>query len=155
MSESPPFEEHINKQVVADSETYFNVGQHFIITTEDKVRICLHNHEKGLTIKAGWVTPVSLAATILLALVTCNFHDFLTIAANTWQAVFVLGLVLAGLWSLNAIWKAWPSRASVEDIIVELRRDEAKTAAESKLHPVFLEATKREKGKGGCSQRFS
>ena len=122
MSQTSPFLENISKEMVVSSTAHVNVGQDVIATTEDRIRLCLYKHERGLAARDGWVAPVSLVVTILLVLVTSDFHNFAGLSKETWQAVFLISCGLAVIWSIAAIWKAFSVRTSVDSIITELKR---------------------------------
>jgi hypothetical protein len=121
MADAAPFVETIGEQVAVSSTTHLNVAQAFIVTTEDKVRLCLHTHTEGLAARAGWIAPVSLLITIILTLVTSDFHDSFGFPKETWRAVFLLACALVGIWSVAAGWKASRVTTSIDRIVAELR----------------------------------
>jgi hypothetical protein len=77
----------------------------FIEITEDKLENILIKFLKDLKNASGWLTPLSLFLTILVANLTSNFKDFLSISKEIWCAIFYLGLFLSFIWFLyKLIW---------------------------------------------------
>ena len=112
--------ETIQREIVKNSRVHMNVGQGIVVTTEDKIRLCLMRYLKGLEQKQAWVTPLSICITIVLTLLTTDFKDF-GFAKSTWQAVFILGLGLSFIWLIVAIWQAVHS-CTVDDIVEEIKK---------------------------------
>lgn len=82
-----------------------NTKTDFIEITEDKLENILIKFLKDLKNASGWLTPLSLFLTILVANLTSNFKDFLSISKEIWCAIFYLGLFLSFIWFLyKLIW---------------------------------------------------
>ncbi len=64
-------------------ETIFVPGV-YIRINEDTLRVCLSNHLKRLEKKSRWTTPYAIFATIVITLITSDFHDFI-VSGDTWQ----------------------------------------------------------------------
>ena len=92
-----------------------------IITTEDKLRLCIIGHIAALTEKGSWIAPVSLFLTFVTVITTAEFRPFVLPAA-TWHAVFVLGTVLTGLWTIYATWRAYGVRADIDMLVRDIKR---------------------------------
>lgn len=110
------------ENLVKVSEVHLNVSQEVIITTEDKVRLCLRDHMELLSKKGRWITPVSLFLTLLLVFATTNFHDKFIFSASTWQAVFVICLAITFIWSLTSIFSALKAKKTIDDLIDEIKQ---------------------------------
>jgi len=78
--QSPPAEtqidtESLTNQLVIVSSVSLNVSQNLIITTEDKVRLCLSEHLDRMQKRRGWIAPLGILVTILLTLITSTFRN--------------------------------------------------------------------------------
>lgn len=111
----------IASQLVNVERVHINVSQEVIITTEDKVRLCLSEHLKRMEKKRGWIAPLGILMAIVLTLVTTTFKEF-GLSAATWQAIFIVGAVLSGVWLVWSIREAQRSQ-KIEDIVAELKKD--------------------------------
>ena len=109
------------ERLITNSEVYQNVSQKFIITTEDKLRLCLSEHLKQLEKKRSWVAPLGILITIIVTLVTSNFKK-VGLDAATWQAIFIIAGLIALGWFIYSVKEAWQSE-KIEDIIDELKKD--------------------------------
>ena len=122
---TPPQESNINigsiKGLVVASEVHLmNLPQEVIVTTEDKVRLCLSQHLKRMEKKKRWVAPFGILAAIILALVTSTFKDW-GLDAATWRAIFIIAGVLSLSWLIYSVKEALGSE-KIEDIIGELKK---------------------------------
>ena len=66
---------------------YSNLDQDVILITEDRLRLVLQAHTDALEKKSLWLTPFSIALSIILTLVTADFKSVL-FEASTWKAFF-------------------------------------------------------------------
>ena len=122
MNEEEKFEEAIQQKFYQTSKIHWNLESVFIITTEDKLRLCLHKNIDRLNVKRKWWTPLALFVSLLLALTTAEFKEQFTIPAATWQAFFLLLAVVSLIWTVMAIWKAKGVKVSVESIVSEIKQ---------------------------------
>ncbi len=118
---------NIHQIVQESSVVHTNVSQDIVVVTEDKLELCLIKHQNNLKAKNDWKTPVGIFLALLSSLIAADFSEFLTLPAETWQALFILGSTFSGMWSLISIIKAFKSRNSsdVRKIIDELKRNQA------------------------------
>jgi len=107
-------------QLVNISEVHLNVSQEVIITTEDKIRICLSEHLKRMEKKRGWIAPLGIIATIAVTLVTSTFKD-IGLDAPTWRAIFIIAGIISFGWLVWSIKDAWKS-VKLEDIVGEFKK---------------------------------
>lgn len=98
-------------------ETIFVPGV-YIRINEDTLRVCLSNHLKRLEKKSRWTTPYAIFATIVIVLVTSDFHDFI-VSGDTWQKIFYIASILSALWFIRSVLNARKSE-TVDDIINDL-----------------------------------
>jgi hypothetical protein len=121
----PPEKAKINTESLASlinvSEVHLNVSQEVIITTEDKIRICLSEHLKQMEKKRGWIAPSGILIAIVVALVTSTFKDKFGLDAATWRAIFILSGIVSIGWLIWSIKEAWKSE-KLADIVAELKK---------------------------------
>ncbi|MBI2089225.1 MAG: hypothetical protein HYT78_10845 [Deltaproteobacteria bacterium] len=68
-----------------------NVKQALIVTTEDRVRIHLSGHLANVEKRKGWIAPLGILTTIVIALVTAEFKEnSILFSRATWEAIFVI-----------------------------------------------------------------
>lgn len=107
-------------------EVYPNLSQQVIMTTEDRLKLCLKENMKKAEKKNDWITPFSLLIAIITSFVTASFKDFI-VSSKTWEAIFILvgigSLVWLGLTIKNAFFKI-----DVEKIIEELKTNQDKSS---------------------------
>ena len=126
MNEEEPFEEILQKPLDKKIRThYLNLGQGTIVTTEDRVQLCLQNAIDRLDAKRKWWTPSALLVTLVLALTTAEFKEQFAISAATWQAFFLFLALSSLIWTVMAIWKAKGVKVSVESIVSEIKQPTA------------------------------
>jgi hypothetical protein len=115
------FDAAISEQIVQGSKTHWNVSQDVIVTTEDRIRLCILGHLTTLAEKGGWVAPVSLFFTFATAMTTADFRNFVLPAA-TWHAVFAICTLLTGLWSVYAIIRAYRVKGDIDTLVQAIKR---------------------------------
>ncbi len=99
-----------------------NLGQDILVTTVDKVKICLMESRDTLTARREWLTPLSLFLALVTTLAAADFHDFILKQA-VWQAVYVIAAIVTAVWSVVSGLRAWNerSRASIDAIVAALK----------------------------------
>jgi hypothetical protein len=112
------------EDIIKESSIHTNVSQQVIVTTYDKVKLCLIEHQNELNAKNGWIAPIGVFIALLTALVTANFREFLNLPPDTWQALFLLGLALSVVWTIKALYGIYKfhNRGGIEYIIEKLKR---------------------------------
>ncbi|MFS0689405.1 hypothetical protein AB1K89_09190 [Sporosarcina sp. 179-K 8C2 HS] len=118
---------NIHELVQESSVIHTNVGQQIVVVTEDKLELCLIKHQNTLKARNDWKTPVGIFLALSSSLVATEFTEFLTLPAETWQAFFILGSAITGIWSVIAIIKAVNSKDSgnISKIISELKKNQS------------------------------
>jgi len=113
----------INPDILAGSEFVNNTSNIFIQTTEDKVRLALHEHQACLESRWLWLAPVGIALSVLLTLKTVDIPDSNRLFGIPTRAAFLGVLIASAVFSaitiLRAI-KAWKS-GGVEQVIRALK----------------------------------
>ncbi|HBL39793.1 TPA: hypothetical protein DDZ10_03940 [Candidatus Uhrbacteria bacterium] len=120
----------VRREIIQNSPVHINVGQDFIYTTDDKIRLCLMRYLKGLEQGRSWETPLGLFLTIVLTMLTTDFKDYY-LSKYTWQAVFIIGLVGSLVWLLISTVKALRAY-TVDNVLAEIKQsaiatDDSKT----------------------------
>jgi hypothetical protein len=116
--------EAIKKELLQVTAVHFNVAQEFIMITEDKTYRCLNEWKGSIEARNAWIAPVSLLVPLILTLVTATFKDAFGLSKYTWQAIFVIAIGLAGLWSIREVIKLVSRKGTrgVEELIEELKK---------------------------------
>lgn len=81
-----------------DSETklYDNTASDKILVSESNLRNIFNDHIQNLTISGSLITPLSIAVTILITLLTTDFKDFI-FSSSVWKALFIWGLFFSSI----------------------------------------------------------
>lgn len=114
----------IKQELLQITAVHFNVAQEFIMITEDKTYRCLREWKDNIETRNAWIAPVSLLIPLILTFVTADFKDSLGISKNTWQAVFLLGIILAAIWAIKEISIVFSRHGSptLEELIQDLKK---------------------------------
>ena len=124
---TPPIE---HSQIVRDfagqliqdsSKVYSNLGQEIILTTEDKMRLCLIEHLSRTERRNAWITPLGVLLTIVVVFPTTTFRDFMLIEAETWKAMFMIAGILCAIWLIKSLLNARVS-TSVDDVVADIKQ---------------------------------
>lgn len=106
--------------LVEVEKVHIKLSEEVIITTEDKVRLCLGEHLKRIEKKKGWIAPLGILMTIILTLVTASFRDAL-FEAVAWKYFFIFAGVASFVWLGLAVKEAFHSE-KLEDVVSELKK---------------------------------
>lgn len=114
---------HVNKNLTVNA-IHVNLSQDCIVITEDKAFRCLCDWKSKLEHSKAWVAPISLFAPLLLTLVTASFHDTFHISKELWQALFLLGTLGSGIWTVAGFYRAFQSKdnQTVEALLDQLKK---------------------------------
>ena len=93
----------IKRELLQVRAVHFNVAQEYIMITEDKTYRCLREWKDNIETRKSWIAPVSLLIPLLLTFVTATFKDALGFPKETWQAIFLIGVVFAVVWSAKEL----------------------------------------------------
>lgn len=116
----------LGRYILQNSKLQSSLGEIVIITTEDKIELCLTRHLKDVEKRRGWITPLGLFLTILLTFLTTDFRDWIGIPKDTWRAVFLIADALFIGWLGVAVKSAWRSQ-TLRDIIYEIKKSSIKS----------------------------
>ena len=99
-----------------------NIGQEIVLTTVDKVRICLMTNRDYLTAQREWLTPLGLFLSLLTTLVAAEFKSII-FKPDIWFAIYLVGSILTFVWLCGSACRAWGVRGqgTVDSIVNELK----------------------------------
>lgn len=120
-----PYRDLITDHLTANSTIVCNIGQRYIITTKNSVRLSLMKRLKGLKKKHVWTTPLALFISFTLTLTATKPEDYI-FGAAVWEAIFILGTICSFCWlALAAIYTLTQARKSknVDEVIDSVLRD--------------------------------
>lgn len=114
----------ISRDLVQINAVHMNVAQEYIMITEDKTFRCLIEWKTKVENRRAWLTPLSLLASLTLTFVTATFRDAIGVPKESWQAVFIIGIGAAMIWTLASLWTAFKARGtqSVEELLDQLKK---------------------------------
>ena len=116
------FSESFASDYVQQTKVHLNFDQNVVIITEDRLELCLRNHLGCISHRKAWITPVSLLAAFIATLCTSTFNDSFGLPAATWQALFVLFVIVTGIWSVISVVAAFRLKSSLRQLIDEIKK---------------------------------
>ncbi len=120
----------VRKEVTERLTVHTNVTQEVVVTTVDKMRLCLMRHSDQLRARGGWGIPLGVVLALIPTLVAADFRDSLGIKKEYWWALFLVATIAASAWlvvaagrAIGATYRAYRkgSLDSVEHIVTELK----------------------------------
>jgi hypothetical protein len=111
----------LSREVVTVKTIYENTEQIVLSVTEDKLLLCLQEHERRNEHKNGWVAPAGMLITILIALVTSSFRDFI-VSGAVWHALFLLATVVCFAWLVRALLRA-RQLSTIAEVVLQLKEN--------------------------------
>lgn len=99
-----------------------NLSQEVVVTTVDKLRICLMENRDTVAAKHEWITPFSLLLTFLTTLVAADFKPFV-MSPETWKALYVFFTIGSMVFLVRSVGKAWRHRAagSLDQLVSQIK----------------------------------
>ncbi len=114
-------DDQIHAELIKNTNQHFNLGENIVVTTEDKINLCLMKHLKSLEDRKSWLIPFGPLLAIILAFITTDFKDGLGLLKATWEAIFIILGVAFFLWSIIAGYKSIRAK-TIRDIVEELKK---------------------------------
>jgi len=116
----PDFEDTsiIVKQML-DIEIFPNLNQQVIMTTEDRLRICLIENLKRAEKKYDWIAPLGILISIVTTFVTTSFKS-IVLSSQTWEAIFIIGGIASFIWLIIALKHAFV-KINLDHIISDIK----------------------------------
>ena len=89
----------INSELVDDLALNVNVKQEVVITTVDKLKICLTDHRDALLAGREWVSMLGLSLSLFATLTAATFSD-LWMPAEYWGATYLIAGLLSAAYTV-------------------------------------------------------
>ena len=101
-----------------------NLGQEVVVTTVDKVKLCLIENRESLAAQKEWLMPLSLVIAFGTTLVAAQFRN-VGLKAEVWEAVYLIATLLSFIWLCHSGWKAWRTRKSggIDHVVDRLKAE--------------------------------
>lgn len=114
---------------------YQNVDENEIVITESKLENILMKHAEALTAGSDWKTPLGLTIAIVTVFLTAEFNkDFLGFKPPTWQAIFILGLIICFCWLFFSLCSKFKHRnENIEKLLKLIKNSEPEQKKEKGL----------------------
>lgn len=114
----------IDKELIQGSTYHKNVSQAIVVTTEDKIRLCLIDYKDSFETQKNWIAPAGIFIALVIALIATDFRQFLGLSSEVWKALFIFGSILSAYLFLRALIKAIKLRGydNIESIIEKLKQ---------------------------------
>ena len=125
ISSAPPKESGIDitDDFVKSSTVHKNISQNIVLTTEDKIRLCLITYKESLDAHKEWVAPTSVLIALTTTLIATDFKQFLSLSSEVWKALFIFGSILCVCLLIRAIINSFKYKDNnIESIIDELKK---------------------------------
>lgn len=109
-----------------------NLNQEVVVTTVDKVRLCLMKNRDWLTAKKEWLTPLGIFLALITTLVAAEFRNFI-FEPSVWTSIYVIGTLISLVWLLKSGYTALKNKnsGSIESIVDEIKFQTASSASEN------------------------
>jgi hypothetical protein len=98
---------------------YENLNQEIIYITADKAHRYLSEWRQKTEAQGSWIAPLSLGASLLLALLTADFKDKFGFSKEYWSALFFVALVATIAWLLRTLQRRFWNPPESTDAIIE------------------------------------
>lgn len=118
-SKSQIYKDGLHSVIFENSEVKSNLGEIIIVTTEDKIKLCLVEFLGKVASKREWLSPLGIFLTIILTFITADFKDWL-VSKDTWRAIFIIAAVINFLWLIKTLKNIFIS-CTVEDIMYKIK----------------------------------
>ena len=112
-------------ELVRSSKFTQNVGQDFISTTADKIKLAIAEHDRASRASVQWPASLGLVLSLLVAIAASDFKNpVLSVPANVVHAAFLFGLLASFVWFVVSAMRAWRYRGqtSGQEFVKRLKR---------------------------------
>ena len=125
-----PSKMDFGKELSRGMLVHSTLTQEVLVTTADKLRLCLIGHKEALSCRTGWVAPLGILLALVCALVAADFKDALLLSKEAWHNLFTASAGACALWFLwsavracRSSWVHWRmgSQGTIDDIVDELK----------------------------------
>jgi hypothetical protein len=129
MAERPKMD--FSTELTRGIKVHSDLRHEILVTTSDKLRLCLQRHQTFFTGRTAWLGPSGILLAFLCALVAADFKDFI-VSKDTWKLVFTIGIGVSGLWlaltvvqAIKITLREWAtgSPGTIDGIVKELKAE--------------------------------
>lgn len=114
---------NIDEDLFQSSTIHKNISQNIVVTTEDKIRLCLIKYKESLDAHKEWVAPASVLIALITTLIAADFKQFLSLSSEVWKSLFIFGSILCGYLLIRAWKKSSKYKGNnIESIIEDLKQ---------------------------------
>ena len=113
-----------NSRFVSDWKS--NVKSDLIEITGDKLENILIKNIKKMGVRKGWLAPLGILITVVLANITATFSTKFGISESTWEAIFIIAAIVSAIWllvSIVAMFSCW-KESTVEYLICKITKSD-------------------------------
>lgn len=118
----------ITQRIEEDAEMSMNIRQQLIVTTEDKIALCIHEHMRFVEKRKEWLTPFSIFLTAIIVLITADFKDWVLPKA-TWQAFFLMLAFISFAWLVVSLVQM-PKHINADTLVEKIKKGNIGTPIE-------------------------
>lgn len=117
-----PGESQILQELAQGVTVIYNLEHDVVVTTTDKIELCLRDAQDDLRASLGWVAPLGLAVTLITTLFATDFQKW-GFSADVWEAVYLIGAVASVVWLIIAALRAFRNRnrADIQGIVAKIK----------------------------------
>lgn len=83
---------------------YKNTDQEVIVTTADKIKLCLREVYEKFESANSWIAPLSTLVTIVIVFPTTTFRDWI-IPSMAWQTIYGIAALVCAGWLTRCLWR--------------------------------------------------
>lgn len=138
----------LTKAMTDELVAYQNVRQELVITTVDKLKLCLIEHKDHLRARREWLAPAGLLVSLVTTLVAADFHDALGLPKASWIAIYVLAAFASAIATVVLVIKALATlrKSSLDQLIdkIAARSPSASSGAAAVAYPEAFAEVLRE-----------
>ncbi|RRV24616.1 hypothetical protein EGJ22_00845 [Pseudomonas sp. p99-361] len=95
-----------------------NTDTHLINVTEDKLRLIIISHHQRILKSRDWVAPLGVFISLVAALLTADFKEFLKVDGVYWRYAFMCCAAVSFWLTLSSLWARFSSKVmTVKDVV--------------------------------------
>ena len=122
--------EKIWKLKTGDFRVSVALNENMIITTQDKIELCLTKYLRTMERKKEWFTPAGILTTLVISCLTTDFRDWV-FSAHTWRVIFIVLGVISLIWLIVSVYYSFSSK-TVHDVLEHIKKGEPRTKKQVK-----------------------
>ena len=117
----------IGKEFTDKLTVHKQLNQEVVITTVDKIKLCLFKNRDCLSSKKDWLLPLSLFITLITTLVAASFNNYI-LKQEVWESIYIIASFICFVWLLISLLKLKKiiGKGTIEEIVKEMKSPENK-----------------------------